>query len=467
MSALVEALAQIVGARHVLTGEAAQPYLVDWLGKYRGAAAAVVRPGSTREVARVVAACAAARAPIVPQGGATSLSGGATPDCSGRAVVLSLRRLNRIREIDCVGDTMTVEAGVVLAAAQEAARGAGRFFPMSLGAEGSCTIGGNLAANAGGVAVLRYGVMRELTLGLEVVLPDGRIWDGLRALRKDNSGYDLRDLFIGSEGPLGVVTAAVLRLFPQPRARATAFVALPGLEAALELLQIVRGACADRVTAFEFLTRETMALILRHTPGLRAPFADIPPASVLVELSDVDDEPALRARLEAALARAMEAGVAHDAVLAADLAQAKAFWRLRESVSEALVREGKAAKHDVSTPVAAMARFVAAADAAVARVAPGARPIVFGHLGDGNLHYNVLAAPGGEEDFAARAPALTRAVHEETLRLRGSISAEHGVGQLRAGEMALCKSPLDLDLMRAIKTAFDPLGLMNPGKLLP
>jgi FAD/FMN-containing dehydrogenase len=288
--------------------------------------------------------------------------------------------------------------------------------------------------------VLRYGVMRELTLGLEVVLPDGRIWDGLRALRKDNSGYDLRDLFIGSEGTLGVVTAAVLRLFPQPRARATAFVALPGLEAALKLLQIVRGACADRVAAFEFLTRETMALILRHTPGLRAPFADIPAASVLVELSE-------------------------DAVLAADLAQAKAFWRLRESVSEALVREGKAAKHDVSTPVAAMARFVAAADAAVARVAPGARPIVFGHLGDGNLHYNVLAPPGGEEAFAAQAAALTRAVHEETLR--GSISAEHGVGQLRVAEMALCKSPLDLDLMRAIKQAFDPLGVMNPGKLLP
>lgn len=467
MSALAAALAEIVGARHVLTGEAAQPFLVDWLGKYRGAATAVVRPASTEEVSRVVAACAAARAPIVPQGGRTSLSGGATPDASGRAVALSLARLNRIRAVDPVGDTMTVEAGVVLAAAQQAARDAGRFFPMSLGAEGSCTIGGNLAANAGGVAVLRYGVMRELTLGLEVVLPDGRVWDGLRALRKDNSGYALRDLFIGSEGTLGVVTAAVLRLFPQPRARVTAFVALPGLEAALALLQIVRGACADRVTAFEFLTRETVALILRHTPGLRAPFADIPAASVLVELSDVDDEAALRARLETALARALEQGVARDAVVAADLAQAKAFWRLRESVSEALLREGKAAKHDVSTPVAQMARFVAAADAAVARVAPGARPIVFGHLGDGNLHYNVLAPPGGEEDFAAQAPALTRAVHEETLRLRGSISAEHGVGQLRAGEMTLCKSPLDLELMRAIKQAFDPLGLMNPGKLLP
>lgn len=469
MTDLIARLAGIVGEKNVLLDPEAQaPFLTDWLGKYQGAAAAVVRPGSTEQVAAVLALCAERKVPVVPQGGNTSMSGGATPDVSGRAVVLSLTRMNRIRNVDPLGNTMTVDAGVVLAKVQEAAKAAGRFFPLSLGAEGSCTIGGNLAANAGGVAVLRYGTMRELTLGLEVVLPDGRIWDGLTALRKDNTGYALRDLFIGSEGTLGVITAAVLKLFPQPLARATAFVAVRDTEAALALLSSVRARCGDRLTAFEFMTGDCLSLILRQISDARLPLSEPPPAAVLIELTDADDETALTARLEAALMAAAEAEILLDAAIAQDGTQAKAFWRIREGVSEALVREGKAAKHDVSVPVAAMADFVTAADAAVAAALPGVRPIVFGHLGDGNLHYNLLPPIGlGEHDFAVHAPELTRLVHDETRRRRGSISAEHGIGQLRVSEMPRCKAPIELELMRSIKALLDPDGLLNPGKLLP
>ncbi|MBB4015761.1 FAD/FMN-containing dehydrogenase [Chelatococcus caeni] len=469
MNSLVDELARVVGADHVLTAAGEQaPYVTDWLGKYRGSALAVVRPGSSEEVRRVLAACHEAGAIVVPQGGHTSLSGGATPDGSGNAVVLSLTRMNRIREIDPIGNTITVDAGCVLARVQEAAREAGRFFPLSLGAEGSCTIGGNLAANAGGVAVLRYGTMRELTLGLEVVLPDGRMWDGLKALRKDNSGYSLRDLFIGSEGTLGVITGAVLKLFPEPRARAAAFVAVPGLDAALGLLAVVRERCGDRLTAFEFMTDVCLDLVTRHVADARLPFGSLPAAAVLVELSDTDGEAALAERLETALVDAVEAGLAEDAVVAQDGTQARAFWRLREGISEALVRAGKAAKHDVSVPVAEMAAFVREAGAAVEESAPGARPVVFGHLGDGNLHYNVLRPEvASEEAFAAAAPALTRRVHDVVARHQGSISAEHGIGQLRVGEMSGCKSPLELELMSALKTVLDPQWRFNPGKLLP
>jgi FAD/FMN-containing dehydrogenase len=363
---------------------------------------------------------------------------------------------------------MTCEAGVVLQIAQQRAAEVDRLFPLSLGAEGSCTIGGNLAANAGGVAVLRYGTMRELTLGLEVVLADGRIWDGLTALRKDNTGYALRDLFIGSEGTLGVITGAVLKLFARPHARASAFVAVQDAAAALRLLSAVRDRCGDRLTAFEFMTGECLALILRHIGDARLPLAALPPAAVLIELSDQDDEPGLRERLEAALAESIEAGLVLDAAIAQDGTQARAFWRIREGVSEALVREGKAAKHDVSMPVSAMAEFVAVADAAVRRVAPGVRPIVFGHLGDGNLHYNLLPAEGQDPAaFVALAPELTRIVHDEIGRRRGSISAEHGIGQLRVAEMPLRKAPLELELMNQLKHLLDPAGLLNPGKLLP
>ncbi|XUM19539.1 FAD-binding oxidoreductase [Bradyrhizobium oligotrophicum S58] len=469
MTELIARLRNAVGAAHVLAAAEDQaPYLCDWLGKYHGAALAVVRPGSTEEVAAVMAACAAARVAVVPQGGHTSLSGGATPDASGQAIVLSLSRMNHIRAVDPIGQTIVVDAGVVLAKVQGAARDAGLLFPLSLGSEGSCTVGGNLAANAGGVAVLRYGVMRELTLGLEVVLPDGRIWDGLRSLRKDNTGYALRDLFIGSEGTLGIITGAVLKLFPQPTARATAFVAAADAAAALELLRLSRAHCGDRLTAFEFLTAATLEMILRQIPDARLPFAALPDAAVLIELSDIGDESALTTRLETALAEAMTDGLASDAVVAQDGTQAKAFWRVRESVSEALVREGKALKHDISVPVAEIADFVAVMDEVVGAALPGIRPMVFGHLGDGNLHYNLMRPLDlSEAQFYEHGSQITRLVHDEITRRRGSISAEHGIGQLRTAEMPLCKPPLELELMLQLKRTLDPHGLMNPGKLLP
>ncbi|MGJ4918835.1 FAD-binding oxidoreductase [Bradyrhizobium sp. HKCCYLRH2060] len=469
MTELIERLQRLVGVAHVLVAAEDQaPYLHDWLGKYHGATLAVVRPGSTDEVAAVMEACAAARVAVVPQGGHTSLSGGATPDASGRAIVLSLSRMNRIRAVDPVGQTIVVDAGIVLARVQDAAREAGLFFPLSLGSEGSCTVGGNLAANAGGVAVLRYGVMRELTLGLEVVLPDGRIWDGLRALRKDNTGYALRDLFIGSEGTLGVITGAVLKLFPRPTARATAFVAVADAAAALNLLRLSRARCGDRLTAFEFLTSATLEMILRQMPDIRLPFAALPEAAVLIELSDIGEEAALTARLETTLAAAMTEGLASDAVVAQDGTQAKAFWRVRESVSEALVREGRALKHDISVPVAEIADFVTVMDAAVGAALTGIRPMVFGHLGDGNLHYNLMRPLDmSEDEFYRYGPRITRLVHDEITRRRGSISAEHGIGQLRTAEMPLCKPPLELELMLQLKRTLDPHGLMNPGKLLP
>lgn len=469
MADLVAELRAVVGEANVLVAkDDLAPFLTDWLGAFHGAARAVVKPGSTQEVADVLRVCARHGAPVVPQGGVTSMSGGATPDASGHAVVVSLKRMNRVRAIDPIGNTISVDAGVVLARVQEAAQEAGRFFPLSLGAEGSCTIGGNLAANAGGVAVLRFGTMRELTLGLEVVLADGRVWDGMTALRKDNSGYALRDLFIGSEGTLGVITGAVLKLFAQRPARAAAFVAVEDAPAALALLATMQARCGDRLTAFEFMTEACLSLILRHIADARLPLAAMPPAAVLIELSDQDEDGALRARLETALGEEIEAGRALDAAIAQDTKQARAFWRIREGVSEALVREGKAAKHDVSMPVSAMAEFLAAANAAVLAAAPGVRPIVFGHLGDGNLHYNLLHAQGQDKAaFAAVAPELTRIVHEEIVRRRGSISAEHGIGQLRVGEMPLRKAPLDLELMARLKQALDPDGLLNPGKLLP
>jgi FAD/FMN-containing dehydrogenase len=469
MTPLLDRLAAIVGEKNLLTDAASMtPYVNDWLGKYHGSAQAVVRPGSAAEVAAILALCRETGTPVVPQGGNTSMSGGATPDESGAALVVSLARMNRIREIDPIGNTITVDAGVVLANVQTAAKEAGRHFPLSLGAEGSCTIGGNLATNAGGVAVLRYGTMRELTLGLEVALPDGRLWDGLTALRKDNTGYALRDLFIGSEGTLGIITGAVLKLFPAPKARATALVAVRDVETALSLLALVRARCGDRLTAFEFMTGACTALVLRHVADARIPFGTVPPAIVLVELSDTDDEGALTTRLEDALVNASEADLVIDATIAQDIAQATAFWRLREGISEALVQEGKAAKHDISVPVARMAHFIAAAEQAVTALCPGIRQVVFGHLGDGNLHYNLLRAVAmSEADFAVLAPKLTQAVHDEAKACRGSISAEHGIGQLRVGDMARYKAPIELEFMAALKGLFDPAALLNPGKLLP
>lgn len=468
MDAFLQRAAAIVGASFVIAEPAEQePYVIDWLHKYRGSARAIIRPGSTEEVAAVVRLCREARIAIVPQGGNTGMAGGATPDLAGEQIVLNLGRLNRIRDVDAIANTITAEAGCVLAAIQEAARGAGRYFPLSLGAEGSCTIGGNLATNAGGVAVLRYGNMRELTLGLEVVLPDGRIWDGLRSLRKDNTGYDLRDLFIGSEGTLGIVTGAVLKLFALPTARASAMVALHAPADALPLLSHMRERCGDRLTAFEFMTEACLDLVIRHIDGASLPFGKIPRAVALIELSDTGETREMLEKLEHTLGDAFEAGLVADAAIAQNEQQVKAFWRLREGISEAQLREGKTIKHDISIPIGRMMAFAEEANAAVEKAFPGIRFIVFGHLGDGNLHYNLMRAPSmTDAEFVGLTPQVNRIVHDIVHAYRGSISAEHGIGQLRRDELAVYKSPIELGLMRDIKKLLDPAGILNPGKLL-
>jgi FAD/FMN-containing dehydrogenase len=445
------------------------PYLLDWRKRYRGKALLVARPGTTDEVAALVRHCAEARVPIVPQGGNTGLCGGATPDEAGNALLLSLTRMNRLRALDPANNTITVEAGMTLAAVQAAADAADRLFPLSLAAEGTATIGGNLSTNAGGVAVLRYGNARDLVLGLEVVLADGRVWDGLRGLRKDNTGYDLKHLFIGAEGTLGIITAAVLKLFPKPRGLATAFAAVPGPEAALALLDLARGASGDAVTAFELVPRFALGLVLRHVPNTADPLAAPSPWYVLVELSaGGEGAPRITDDAERLLARAIDAGLVTDAVLAASEAQRAALWRLRESISEAQALEGASVKHDVAVPVSAIPAFVAEGAAAVARLAPGARLCAFGHLGDGNLHFN-LSQPVGADGaaFLAGSGALTRAVHDIVAAHRGSISAEHGLGQLKAAEIDRYKAPLERELQARLKAALDPEGLLNPGKVFP
>ncbi|WP_454455657.1 FAD-binding oxidoreductase [Thauera phenylacetica] len=461
-------LRAIVGAANVLEAEADMaPFLSDWRGRYHGRARAVVRPSDTAEVAAVVAACAQAGVAMVPQGGNTGLCGGATPLADGAAVVISLVRLNRIRALDADNDTLTVEAGCTLAAVQEAAQAAGRLFPLSLASEGSCRIGGNLSTNAGGVQVLRYGNIRDLVLGLEVVLPDGRVWEGLRGLRKDNTGYDLKQLFIGAEGTLGIVTAAVLKLFPAIRSRATAWVAVPDPRAAVRLLGMLRAACGDRVSAFEIVGRAALGLVLRHIPGARDPLAGAPAWTVLVELSDPALDASLDDQLQAVLGEALAQGLAGDAAVAASGAQAQALWALREDISEAQRIEGVSIKHDVSVPVSRIPEFLERAGAALAARWPDVRVVAFGHIGDGNLHYN-LSKPAADDNaaFIARTAEVNRIVHDLVCELGGSISAEHGLGQLKREEVLRYKPALEMELMRRVKQAFDPAGLMNPGKVL-
>jgi len=460
----LDGLRAIVGATRVLTGaEEVAPFCTDWRGRYTGSASCVVLPGTTDEVAAVARTCAGASVAMVPQGGNTGLCGGATP--AGGEVVIVLTRLNRIRALDVANNSITVEAGCTLHAVQQAARDADRLFPLSLAAEGSATIGGNLATNAGGVQVLRYGNARELTLGLEVVLADGRIWNGLRGLRKDNTGYDLKHLFIGAEGTLGLITAATLKLFPRPRARATAWVAVPGPAAAVALLGRLRDAAGDNVTAFEIIGRPALDLVLKHIPGARDPLSGKPAWQVLVELSGARAD--LAATLESALADAVADGLAADAVLAASEAQAAALWALRENISEAQKIEGVSIKHDIAVPVSRIAEFIARADAALAAAFPGVRIVCFGHIGDGNLHYNQSRAEAeSNAEFIARTGAVNRVVHDLVHELGGSISAEHGLGQLKREEILRYKSGIEMDMMRAVKRALDPRGLMNPGKLL-
>jgi FAD/FMN-containing dehydrogenase len=466
---LIETLRGIVGAEHVLSAESdIAASVTDWRGRYRGRALAVVRPGSTAEVSAVVAACAAANVPMVPQGGNTGLCGGATPLADGRAVVVGLARLNRVRAIDTENDTLTVDAGCTLAEVQAAAEGAGRLFPLALASEGSCMIGGNLSTNAGGVQVLRYGNTRDLVLGLEVVLADGRVWDGLRGLRKDNTGYDLKQLFIGAEGTLGIITAAVLKLFPAIRSHATAWVAVPDPQAAVRLLGLLRAECGDRVSAFEIVGRAALELVLRHIPGARDPLSEAPPWTVLVELSDPASDAPLAQQFEQTFATAYEQGLAIDAAIAASGSQAQALWALRENISEAQRIEGVSIKHDVSVPVSSIPEFLERAGAALRQRWPDVRIVAFGHIGDGNLHYNLSRSEADDNaSFIASTPEVNRVVHDLVHALSGSISAEHGLGQLKREEIARYKSPLELELMRTIKHAFDPMGLMNPGKVLP
>ncbi len=459
---LVARLSGIVGAAQVLNaaGDIA-PYLSDWRGRYRGAAQCVVRPANSAEVAAVVKACIEAGVAIVPQGGNTSLCGAATPDASGRAVVVSLGRLNRIVAVDPQNNTISVDAGCTLAAVQDAARAADRLFPLALASEGSCQIGGNLSTNAGGVQVLRYGNMRELTLGLEVVLPNGEIWDGLRGLRKDNTGYDLKQLFIGAEGTLGIITGAVLKLFPLPATLVTCWLNVCSPSVAVDLLNAAKTAFDADLTAFELVSETALGLVLKNIPALTRPTA-ASPWYILAEFSGAEPE-----AVEDWLAARLVTGAVSDAAIARSETQAKKLWALRENISEAQKIEGISIKHDVAVPVSRIPEFLARADAALEKAFPGIRIVTFGHVGDGNLHYNQSQADAQDNAaFIAAQPEVNRIVHDTVHALNGSISAEHGIGQLKREELLRYKSPVEIALMRTIKQALDPRGLMNPGKVI-
>ena len=470
MSEFLTTLRSLVGDAHVLTEGDLTAYERDWRGRVHGKALAVVRPANTQQVADVVRACAAWSVPIVPQGGNTGLSVGSTPDTSGTEVVLSLNRMNAVRETDQANLTMTVEAGCILQNIQAAAEAAGLLFPLSLAAEGSCTIGGNLGTNAGGTQVLRYGNTRDLCLGLEVVTPQGDIWNGLRGLRKDNTGYDLRNLMIGSEGTLGVITAATLKLFPRPAARLTAWAAVASMEDAVTLLSLAQRSLGADLTGFEVMGRFALSLVGKHMPQLRVPFLDQETAQygVLLENSDSESETHARARFEALLEAAFESGCVSDAVVAENLAQAQQLWHIRESIPLAQAQEGLNIKHDISVPISRIPAFVADTDAKLARDIPGVRLVNFGHLGDGNLHYNVQAPEDG--DAAAflreREDDVNALVYAAVAQFGGSFSAEHGVGALKVHALEQYQSPVALAMMRSIKQALDPHNLMNPGRVL-
>jgi FAD/FMN-containing dehydrogenase len=456
---LQKPLGDIVGAGNVLTEPGdTKPYFTDWRRQFSGTAECVVRPANTDEVSRVVALCARESVAVVPQGGNTGLVGGSVPGGTGRQIVLSLSRMNRVRNLDALDNTVTVEAGCVLAAVQAAAAAAGRLFPVSLAAEGSCQIGGNLSTNAGGVNVLRYGMARDQVLGLEVVLPDGRIWNGLRALRKDNTGYDLKQLFLGAEGTLGVITAAVLRLHPKPTATATAWIAVESPRAAVELLSKLRERLGDLLSAFELISRNCLEAVVTHAPGTQDPLAAVHPWYVLAELADSGEQAVLRERVERALFECAEQGALQDAALAQSDSQAKSLWRIRELIPEAQFTN---VKHDVSVAVSKTPQLIERAEQALHAAFPDVHPFIFGHVGDGNLHYNV-----GPESLMPQRAAVNRIIYDAVSALGGSISAEHGLGQLKREEIRAHKSPLEMELMRTLKNALDPKGLMNPGKVL-
>ena len=460
-------LKQIVGPAGYLDQPADMaPYCVAWRDGWQGAVPLVLRPATTQDVAAIVKICAETQTPIVPQGGNTGLTGGSQPHNDNSEVIVSTTRLNKVRSLDPLNDTITVEAGVVLAEIQRRAFDADRLFPLSLGAEGSCQIGGNLSTNAGGTQVLRYGNTRSLVLGIEAVLPDGRTWNGLRALRKDNTGYDLKHLFIGGEGTLGIITAAVLKLFPKPTAVETAWLAVPDPDTAVRLLTHMRSRLGEALSAFELMQRSIIGMVLDHVPGHVEPVATRAPWYVLMEISGQGPVDALNEPFTEAVAAAIEAGLAQDATLAQSIAQSRRFWKFREDVVEAQKIVGSSIKHDVSVPVSAMPTFIARADAALAAHYPGIRHCAFGHLGDGNIHYNPVAPAGWTGDFQAERDRINLIVHDIVAQMNGSISAEHGIGRLRLAENERYKAPVELDLLATIKRAFDPHNIMNPGKLI-
>jgi FAD/FMN-containing dehydrogenase len=465
---LRDRLLAIVGSDGLLTAAAdCEPYLRDHRRLYHGQALAVARPDSVSRISRLLAFCNSERIGVVPHGGNTSYCGGATPDESGQQLVLSLERLNQVRGLDTANCSLTVEAGCILQRAQQAADEAGLFFPLGLGSGGSCQIGGNLSTNAGGTSVLRYGMMRDLVLGLEVVLADGRLLDGLTGLRKDNTGYDIKGLFLGAEGTLGVITAATLKLFPKPQTHATAFVAVADVEAAVALLAQLRAASGDRISSFELIPRIAVELTTQHIEGARDPLDAAHEWYVLCELSSARGGDNLDEVLEEALGAALGAGTVRDAVMARSERERAAFWKLRETIPEAQRRDGASLKHDISVPIGALADFVRRAGAYLAAHVPDGRLVAYGHVGDGNLHFNLNQSPGTDAGtFLAREAAIKRAVHDLVRECGGSFSAEHGIGRLKVGELERYASPVELDLMRAVKRAFDPNGIMNPGKVL-
>ena len=465
---LLARFAALVGPGGALTDpEATHPYRMEWRDKYLGETPLVLRPQTVGQVSAILALANETRTAIVPQSGNTGLVGGQVPDSSGTEIVLSLDRMTRIRAVDAEGYSLTAEAGAILADVQSAAEAAGRLFPLSLGSEGSCRIGGNISTNAGGTAVLAYGNMRDLVLGLEVVLADGRIWEGLGALRKDNTGYDLKQLFIGGEGTLGIVTAAVLKLYPRPKGQAVAFAALSDPAAALALFNLARDRAGHDLTGFELMPRIGVDFVLRHIPGSRDPVDTVAPWYALLEISSGHSDEAARGAIEDILGTAFEQDVVADAAIAQSLADRGMFWRMRHGMSEAQKPEGGSIKHDVSVPVASVPAFLSEAIAAIEAFIPGCRPVPFGHLGDGNIHFNISQPVGADRQaFLDRWDEVNALIHGIVARYNGSISAEHGIGRLKRDLLPAAKGPVAMAMMHSIKQALDPNGILNPGKML-
>jgi len=457
-----------IGSDYVYDSKAdKQPYLTDWSKRFSGDAVAVLKPKNVTEVAAIVSLCNLHQMSIVPQGGNTGLCGGATPSNDYQSVVICTSRLNQIHEVNLENSTITLDSGVVLASAQEAAKQSGKLFPLSLASEGSCTIGGNLSTNAGGVQVLRYGNMRDLTLGLEVVTPSGEIFNGLRGLRKDNTGYSLKDLYIGSEGTLGIITAATLKLFPLPRSKATALVALTDIASSIHLIELIRRHCSADLTAFELISSRALSLVPGDAKKLSRLANEKSPWTVLIELSSMEYEEKSSAQLESVLEKAFDSALINDAVLSKSLEQAKELWKIREGIPEAQLDLGTIIKHDISLPISELARFVKSTEVKLKNFWPHLQTVIFGHIGDGNLHYNIAPVSlSFSEDLEKRRKDINQLVHDEVYQYSGSFSAEHGIGQLKLDELTTRKSVVEMELMRSIKRALDPHGIMNPGKVL-